>query len=348
MNLPKDKMVEKNYNVRVAPNGIAIKMWNKHVVIEDAALKQLDEVASMPFVKPYVAAMPDTHWGMGATVGSVIPTVGAVMPAAVGVVKRFGNPIGVLQPGLHFVRPIGDTVTEVSVQTRIVKTSEPASSKDLQIVNTEVTLGYHVDKDHAMDILVQLNNDTESRVIVPAILESIKAETAQYDVQELVTQRAKVRDGIETRVKARLAPYYIIAESTSITNFAFSQQYEASIEAKQVAEQNAEKAKNDLQRVKVEAQQAAATAEGEANAKIANAKGEAESQLLIARAKAEAQKMQVANITPDLLQLRTIELLHDKWDGTLPATYIGTGGVNPATLLIQPKTSTKKAADQDK
>src|SRR5260370_10544646 len=104
-----------------------------------------------------------------------------------------------------------------------------------------------------MDILVQLNNDAERRVSVTAILESITEETAQYDVQELVTQRAKVRDGIEARVKTRLAPYHIIAESTSITNFSFSQQYEQSIEQKQVAEQNAEKAKNDLNRIRVEA-----------------------------------------------------------------------------------------------
>jgi prohibitin 2 len=292
---------------------------------------------------PFLASLPTTVLFFSLFLGAYSVDAGSV-----GVVKRFGNAIGTLQPGLHFVRPIGDTVTEVPVQTRIVKTSEPASSKDLQIVNTEVTLGYHVDKDHAMDILVQLNNDAENRVIVPAVLESIKAETAQYDVQELVTQRAKVRDGIETRIKARLAPYFIIAESTSITNFAFSQQYEASIEAKQVAEQNAEKAKNDLQRIKVEAQQAAATAEGEANAKIANAKGDAESQLIVARAKAEAQKLQVANITPDLLQLRTIELLHDKWDGTFPTTYLGSGGVNPATLLIQPPAAKKKTTAETK
>jgi len=85
MSLPNEKMVGKNYNTRNMEPGGLIKLWNKHVTIEEAALKQLDEVASMPFVKPYVAAMPDTHWGMGATVGSVIPTVGAVMPAAVGV-----------------------------------------------------------------------------------------------------------------------------------------------------------------------------------------------------------------------------------------------------------------------
>jgi tRNA-splicing ligase RtcB len=90
VSLPKDKvkaiMVKKNFNVRKFNNSsVPIKLWNNHVTIEDAALKQLDEVASMPFVKPFVAAMPDTHWGMGATVGSVIPTVCAIMPAAVGV-----------------------------------------------------------------------------------------------------------------------------------------------------------------------------------------------------------------------------------------------------------------------
>jgi tRNA-splicing ligase RtcB len=62
-----------------------IKMWTKGVPVEDSAKKQLLNVASMPFIHGWVAVMPDVHWGMGATVGSVIPTVGAVIPAAVGV-----------------------------------------------------------------------------------------------------------------------------------------------------------------------------------------------------------------------------------------------------------------------
>lgn len=266
---------------------------------------------------------------------------------SVGIVKRGGRPVAELQPGFHFIRPVGDTVQPVSVQTRITKTSEDASSKDLQIVKAEVTLAYHIDKQYALDIAVQLNDDAETRVIVPAILESIKAETSQYDVRELVTQRAKVRDGIEERVKTRLLPYHIIAESTSITNFAFSAQYEASIEAKQVAEQNAEKAKNDLVRIRVEAEQAAAEAKGKGDAAIAAATGEAQSTLIVARAKAEAQKLQRDNITPELLQLRTIELMHDKWDGVFPSTYIGSGATsNPASLLIQPPTHAPKAAEK--
>lgn len=263
----------------------------------------------------------------------------------VGIVKRGGRPVAELQPGFHFIRPVGDNIQPVSVQTRITKTAEDASSKDLQIVKTEVTLAYHIDKQYALDIAVQLNDDAENRVIVPAILESIKAETSQYDVQALVTDRAKVRDGIEERVKTRLLPYHIIAESTSITNFSFSQQYEASIEAKQVAEQNAEKAKNDLTRIRVEAEQAAAKAKGEADAEIAAATGSAQSTLIVAKAKAEAQRLQRENITPELIQIRTLELLEKNWKGDFPDTFFGGGsGLNPVSIILPQPTKKSKAA----
>jgi tRNA-splicing ligase RtcB len=62
-----------------------IKAWTSGVPLEDAARKQLFNVASLPFIHSHVAVMPDVHWGMGATVGSVIPTKGAIVPAAVGV-----------------------------------------------------------------------------------------------------------------------------------------------------------------------------------------------------------------------------------------------------------------------
>lgn len=73
------------YDVIETPDHAPIKAWTRGVPIEDAALKQLKNVASLPFIHKHVAVMPDVHWGMGATVGSVIPTVGAIIPAAVGV-----------------------------------------------------------------------------------------------------------------------------------------------------------------------------------------------------------------------------------------------------------------------
>lgn len=73
----------KNYNVIESVH--PIKAWTNGVQLESKALDQLKNVASMPFIYRWVAAMPDAHWGMGATVGSVIATKGAIIPAAVGV-----------------------------------------------------------------------------------------------------------------------------------------------------------------------------------------------------------------------------------------------------------------------
>ena len=67
------------------PGGTPIKSWTKGVPVEEQAWNQVQNVARLPFVHKHVAVMPDVHWGIGATVGSVIPTSGAVVPAAVGV-----------------------------------------------------------------------------------------------------------------------------------------------------------------------------------------------------------------------------------------------------------------------
>src|SRR5215472_12945093 len=64
---------------------VPVKAWTRGVPVEEQAREQLRNVASLPFVFKHVAAMPDVHWGMGATVGSVIATKGAIVPAAVGV-----------------------------------------------------------------------------------------------------------------------------------------------------------------------------------------------------------------------------------------------------------------------
>src|SRR5688572_14432650 len=65
--------------------GVPIKAWTQGVPVEEAALRQLENLARMPFVFRHVAVMPDVHVGKGATVGSVLPTKGAIIPAAVGV-----------------------------------------------------------------------------------------------------------------------------------------------------------------------------------------------------------------------------------------------------------------------
>ena len=78
-------MSGETYNVIHGGQGVPIKAWTKGVQLEDQAKGQLLNVAQLPFVFRWIAAMPDVHWGIGATVGSVIPTKGAIIPAAVGV-----------------------------------------------------------------------------------------------------------------------------------------------------------------------------------------------------------------------------------------------------------------------
>jgi tRNA-splicing ligase RtcB len=74
-----------NYQQHDVENGVSVKMWTRGVPVEDEALKQLENAARLPIVFRHVAAMPDVHYGIGATVGSVIPTLRAIIPAAVGV-----------------------------------------------------------------------------------------------------------------------------------------------------------------------------------------------------------------------------------------------------------------------
>lgn len=249
-----------------------------------------------------------------------------VEQGTVGVIKRMGAVTGTLQPGPHFVTPFVTSVDEVSTKTLTVNPNEDASSLDLQQVHVQVTLAYHFEPTTEgitfiySKLIDNSANAVENKVVNPAIFEAIKATTAKYNVQELVEKRAQVRDDIEAMVKARIAPYHIIAENVSITDFRFSKEYEDSIEQKQVAQQNAEKSENVLKQVKIEAAQKIAAAEGEA----------------------AALKAQKEQITPELLQLRTIEMLREKWDGKLPESYYGGSAPLPIVQAAAGAQSLKK------
>jgi tRNA-splicing ligase RtcB (3'-phosphate/5'-hydroxy nucleic acid ligase) len=77
--------MEQNYNIEEVAGGVPVKTWTRGVPVEDEARKQLANAARLPIVFRHIAAMPDVHLGIGATVGSVIPTLKAIIPAAVGV-----------------------------------------------------------------------------------------------------------------------------------------------------------------------------------------------------------------------------------------------------------------------
>ena len=78
-------MQPETHQILNVENGKPIKLWTHGVPVEDDAKKQLQNIAKLPFIFKHVAVMPDVHLGKGSTIGSVIPTLGAIIPAAVGV-----------------------------------------------------------------------------------------------------------------------------------------------------------------------------------------------------------------------------------------------------------------------
>lgn len=212
------------------------------------------------------------------------------------IVFRFGQTQGVVADGLHFKLPLIASYRIVDVRTQKAHSPANAGTRDLQTVETEVALNYHLDGDRLADTFARVGLDVENKVIDPRIQEIVKAVVARFSAEELLTKREDVKEEIAGGLRTSLAAYNIVLEDIQITNFSFSHSFDAAIEAKQTAEQNALKAKNDLERIKVEAQQ-----------KIALAEAEAET----IKIQAQAIKEQGGAA---YVQLKAIE----KWNGQLP------------------------------
>ncbi len=226
------------------------------------------------------------------------------------------NAVDLTQPpldeGLHFVVPFQDEVVDVEVRTLKYEKNTRSASKDLQTVETTVTVNYHPDKEAVHRLYKNLGLDYENRVIQPAIEETVKQVTANYNAEELITKRPLVKQDIESSIRDRLNQFEVVTEVISITDFEFSPLFSQAIESKVEAEQKALKAENDLRRIEVEAKQREANAIGIANANIAEAKGESEAIAIINKALAE---------NPNYLEwLKT-----QAWDGKLPLV-VGEGG----------------------
>lgn len=235
-----------------------------------------------------------------------------------GVLTQFGavDTSVSLAEGLHFVTPFRDNVVPIEVRTQKSVETAASASKDLQDVRTEVALNFHINPNNAQIVYQQLGFDHASRVINPAIQESVKQVTARFNAEELITKRETVKTEIELQIKQRLAIYNIIVETISITEFKFSDQFTRAVEAKVEAEQRALQASNELRRIEIEAQQAEAKAIGDQKANIARAEGLRQANVLEAEGEAEAIRIidQQLRENPNYLEwLKT-----QRWDGRLP------------------------------
>ncbi|MCL2669835.1 MAG: prohibitin family protein [Syntrophaceae bacterium] len=231
-----------------------------------------------------------------------------VGPGQRGVVLYFGAVQSVvLGEGLHLRIPIMQEVIMIDVRVQKAETDTVAASSDLQDVTSTVALNYHVVPDQANTVYQTIGTAYRERIIDPAILEVVKAVTARYSAEELITKRPLVSEAMRMDLAERLREYNIAVDAFSIVAFSFSKVFAEAIEAKQTAEQLALKARRDLDRIKIEADQ----------------------KITAARAEAESLRLQRAYLSTDLIELRRIEAnikAIEKWNGIMPQVT-GTGGV---------------------
>ena len=240
----------------------------------------------------------------------VAGSTGIVDAGQRGVLLRFGAVTGTIKDeGLYFKIPFAEQVVLMSTQIQKYTAAVGSSSKDLQVVTTAVTLNYQLNASRVGETYRNMRQDYENRVIQPYIQEAVKSTTANFDAEQLITRRPQVKDELQNLLAEGLAPLGIGVIQLSITDFQFSSTFQDSIEAKVKAVQQALEAENALKRVQFEAQQA------------------------ITRAQAEAKglELQKAQITPQLLELRRIEVQGravEKWNGVMP-TVVTSGGPVP-------------------
>lgn len=225
-----------------------------------------------------------------------------------GIVLTFQSPsMTPVAEGLHVKIPFIQSVVKMDTKTQKDELDASAASKDLQTVTAKIAINYHLTQSEVPRLYREIGIDYVSRVLNPAIQEVVKASTAQFTAEELITKREEVIDKITLMLKERMADRGIIVERVLITNFDFSKSFNDAIEAKVTAEQNALAAKNKLEQVKYEAQQAIEAAQGKA--KAIQVEGDA------------------LRSSPQVTELRAIE----KWDGHLPQV---TGGAIPFINLV--------------
>ena len=222
------------------------------------------------------------------TLFSSVRTIGT---GQVGVVTQYGRVTGrELGEGINLIMPWGlNSVTVYDIKIQKETITSASASKDLQDVSAEIALNYQVERGSVGRMHQNVGATYVDKIVTPAINEVFKAASARYTASELITERGRLKTEAQKALAERLSPFGIKVSELSIIEFKFSANFSKAIEDKQVAQQNAERAKFNLEAAKTDA---------------------------------EAQKAQSETLTQEYLQKQAIE----KWDGKMP-TYMGGGAV---------------------
>jgi regulator of protease activity HflC (stomatin/prohibitin superfamily) len=273
-------------------------------------------------------------WLIGALlVGMVLITVGDGLvylnPEERGVVLSALSPTGyrtqALQPGLRWVVPYFESVRRYPISRQTYTMSViPAEGQvkgddsifartvDGQEVSIDASVIYTIDPNKVVDVHIRWQERYTDGLVRPLVRGIIRDAVAKYKVEEVVSsQRAAMVKGISEEMATRLDREGFVLVDFILRNITFSKEYAASVEQKQVAQQQAEQAKYLVQKQEQEAARLRVEAQGVRDAAITRAEGDAQSQVIRAKADAEALRLisEALKENPDLLTYRYIEKL---------------------------------------
>ena len=240
----------------------------------------------------------------------------------VGIREYFGKvPDEPLQPGFHITR-FFEHVHPVDVRTQRNTYKMEAFSSDIQQVIVTVAVNSNVSSESAGTLYKTVGMNYLTTLMEPRLLENVKVVISQYTAESLIAQREALSKQVLELMQQDLKSYGIVISNISVENIDFTDAFESSVEAKQVATQEKQRAKTIQEQQTMEAQQAAERQKiaAQAEAEVAKTKADAEAYAVRAKAEAEAEANKKINesLTRDLIDYTQVQT----WDGKLP-TFVG-------------------------
>lgn len=286
----------------------------------------------------YNEEMEEFRWGhiIGSVVGLIVAIILAfsmiktVPTGYTGILTTFGKvEPNTVSAGVHVIAP-WQKIVKLDNRTQKVSVETDTFSKDIQQVKVSLAVNFCIDQATAQELYKTVGVNYYESVVLPRILENVKAVVAEYSAENLVAKRGELSDEILTRLTDDAAAYGINIISISVEDIDFTDEFTDAVERKQVASQNKLAAETEQAQKTMEEQAAAdravisAKAKAEqdviaANAELEVTKIQAEAALYAGEKEAEMNKRIAESLTPNLVKYYYIK----QWEGVLPKTVLG-------------------------